>query len=91
MGEPLKAEMKKQPNIVFIITDQQRFDTINALGFDHMITPNLDRQAARGKEPSVFMSATSLRTRIEIIPHCRFIWITGTRAISSTVKSSQVE
>ncbi len=40
--------MGKRPNIVFIITDQQRFDTIAALGFDHMITPNLDRLAARG-------------------------------------------
>lgn len=40
--------MSKRPNIVFIITDQQRFDTIAALGFDHMITPNLDRLAGRG-------------------------------------------
>ena len=40
--------MSKRPNIVFIITDQQRYDTIAALGHDHMITPNLDRLAARG-------------------------------------------
>ena len=40
--------MTKRPNIVFIITDQQRYDTIAALGFDHMITPNLDRLAKRG-------------------------------------------
>lgn len=40
--------MPKQPNIVFIITDQQRFDTIAALGADHMITPNLDKLAKRG-------------------------------------------
>ena len=40
--------MSKKPNIVLIITDQQRFDTIAALGADHMITPNLDRLAARG-------------------------------------------
>lgn len=40
--------MSTQPNIVFIITDQQRFDTIAALGADHMITPNLDRLAKRG-------------------------------------------
>lgn len=31
-----------RPNIVLITTDQQRFDTINALGYDHMETPNLD-------------------------------------------------
>lgn len=24
-----------KPNIVFIITDQQRFDTIRALGYEH--------------------------------------------------------
>ena len=40
--------MTNRPNIVFIITDQQRYDTIAALGFDHMITPNLDKLAARG-------------------------------------------
>jgi len=36
------------PNIVFIITDQQRWDTINALGADWMITPNLDRLVREG-------------------------------------------
>jgi len=40
--------MKKRPNIVFIITDQQRYDTIAAMGFDHMITPNLDRLVKQG-------------------------------------------
>ena len=34
--------MTTQPNIIFIITDQQRFDTIAELGFDYMETPNLD-------------------------------------------------
>jgi len=37
-----------RPNIVFILTDQQRFDTIRALGFDYMDTPNLDRLADEG-------------------------------------------
>lgn len=36
------------PNIVLIITDQQRFDTINALGFPYMETPNLDRLVRAG-------------------------------------------
>lgn len=40
--------MDKRPNIVFIMTDQQRYDTIAALGFDHMITPNLDGLTQRG-------------------------------------------
>jgi len=32
-----------RPNIIFIITDQQRFDTIAAAGYDFMDTPHLDR------------------------------------------------
>lgn len=34
--------MKKKPNIVFILTDDQRFDTIHALGNKDIITPNMD-------------------------------------------------
>ena len=40
--------LDQRPNIIFIITDQQRFDTINALGFDHMDTPHLDRLVREG-------------------------------------------
>ena len=39
---------ERPPNIVFIITDQQRYDTIAALGFDYMDTPNLDRLVREG-------------------------------------------
>jgi arylsulfatase A-like enzyme len=38
----------QRPNIIFIITDQQRYDTIRALGFPYMDTPNLDRLAEEG-------------------------------------------
>ena len=38
----------QQPNIILIMTDQQRWDTINSWGFDHMITPAQDRLAAEG-------------------------------------------
>ncbi len=37
-----------RPNIIFIITDQQRYDTIRRLGFDYMDTPNLDRLVDEG-------------------------------------------
>ncbi len=37
-----------QPNVVLLFTDQQRHDTIRALGYDHMITPNLDRLVREG-------------------------------------------
>src|SRR4030095_7585071 len=32
-----------RPDILFIMTDQQRFDTIAALGNSHIYTPNMDR------------------------------------------------
>ncbi len=38
----------QRPNIVLIITDQQRFDSIAASGFPYMDTPNLDRFAHEG-------------------------------------------
>ncbi len=37
-----------RPNIVLIITDQQRYDTIRALGYDYMDTPSLDRLVNEG-------------------------------------------
>jgi len=39
---------QQRPNIILIITDQQRFDTINALGHKHVDTPNLDRLVNEG-------------------------------------------
>ena len=36
------------PNIIFIITDQQRFDTIRAAGYDYVDTPHLDRLMKEG-------------------------------------------
>ncbi|MCK5861113.1 MAG: sulfatase-like hydrolase/transferase, partial [Candidatus Hydrogenedentes bacterium] len=39
---------EKQPNILFVMTDQQRFDTIAALGNTDIYTPNYDRLVKRG-------------------------------------------
>ena len=41
MGEP-------RPNILFLFTDDQRFDTIRALGNEDVITPNMDRLVEEG-------------------------------------------
>ena len=38
----------RRPDILFIMTDQQRFDTIAALGNSHIYTPNMDRLVRRG-------------------------------------------
>ena len=45
-----------RPNILWICTDQQRHDTIHALGNEHIRTPNLDRLVAEGV---AFMNAYS--------------------------------
>ena len=37
--------MSKKPNVLFLFTDQQRFDTIHALGNERIITPALDELA----------------------------------------------
>ncbi len=42
------SESKQKPNILWLCTDQQRYDTIGALGNPHVDTPNLDKLVARG-------------------------------------------
>ena len=37
-----------RPNVLFVFTDDQRFDTLSALGNTEIDTPNLDRLAAMG-------------------------------------------
>ena len=39
---------ESMPNILWICTDQQRYDTIGALGNPHVSTPNIDRLVAEG-------------------------------------------
>jgi arylsulfatase A-like enzyme len=38
----------KQPNVILIMTDQQRYDTLNVLGARYMQTPHLDRLGTEG-------------------------------------------
>jgi len=52
--------MTRRPNVVLIITDQQRYDTIAALGYEHAVTPNLDRLVHEGVAfTHTFVSAPS--------------------------------
>lgn len=46
--QPAKPDDMRPRNIVIIKTDQQRADTIGALGHHHMVTPNLDRLVNEG-------------------------------------------
>ena len=43
-----EAAASGRPNIVLVITDQQRYDTIAALGHPYVDTPNLDRLVREG-------------------------------------------
>lgn len=49
---PAKAESMKRrakmPNILWICTDQQRYDTIHALGNEYIRTPNMDKLIETG-------------------------------------------
>ena len=38
----------KRPNIIFILTDDQRYGTVHALGNEEIQTPNIDALVARG-------------------------------------------
>ena len=42
------SKQDTRPNILWICTDQQRFDTITSLGNPHLRTPNLDKLVASG-------------------------------------------
>lgn len=43
-----KSTKSKRPNILWICTDQQRYDTIHALGNDYIRTPNIDKLVETG-------------------------------------------
>ena len=43
-----KPPPPRRPNVLFFFTDDQRFDTIAALGNPAIQTPNIDRLVARG-------------------------------------------
>ncbi|MCB0072387.1 MAG: sulfatase-like hydrolase/transferase, partial [Caldilineaceae bacterium] len=52
----MPASIGARPNILWICTDQQRWDTLGCYGNPHVHTPNLDRLAAQG---TVFTHAYS--------------------------------
>ena len=60
-----------QPNVLFVMTDQQRFDTIAALGNDHLYTPNFDRLVERG------VSFTNAYSQVPVCVPARYNYRTG--------------
>jgi len=47
-AEAPQTHTPKHPNILFLFSDDQRYDTIHALGNPHIHTPNLDRLCRSG-------------------------------------------
>src|SRR5512140_1006029 len=47
-GATLRAQQRRPPNFVVILTDDQRFDTVRALWGGETRTPNMDRLVRRG-------------------------------------------
>ncbi len=77
--------MADRPNIILIMTDQQRYDSIAALGFPYAITPNLDALVEKGvtltdchiNAPSCVPSRASLFTGY--YPHTTGVLANGQR------------
>ena len=64
--------MNKHPNVLIILTDDQRNDTIGALGNPHIHTPNLDELVHRGFAFEKQFCTTPICTpaRAEILTGC---------------------
>ena len=68
-----------RPNILFVMTDQQRADTIAAMGNPHIYTPNLDRLVARG------LAFTKAYSTCPVCVPARYTVRTGREPLKTTV------
>ncbi|MBL7133709.1 MAG: sulfatase [Phycisphaerae bacterium] len=57
---PQQGKPAKRPNVVFILTDDQRWDLMSCAGHKFLKTPNLDRVAAEGAQFLNMFVTTSL-------------------------------
>ena len=77
--------MARQPNVLFVMTDQQRADTIAALGNPHIHTPNFDRLVRRGA------ALTQAYTPTPVCVAARYAVRTGRSALTTRVFSNRCE
>ncbi|MHC4229035.1 MAG: sulfatase-like hydrolase/transferase [Planctomycetota bacterium] len=71
IGSPAFAASKRKPNVIYIMTDQQRKDTLRCCGNDKVQTPALDGLAQRG------VLFTSCYTTQPVCSPCRSSMVTG--------------
>ncbi len=72
--------MNQRPNVLFIFTDDQRFDTVSALGCKEIHTPNLDRVVAKG---TTFTNAHIMGgTHVAVCMPSRAMMLTGRNLFS---------
>src|SRR3954465_10498458 len=48
LAAPAPAADETPPNVVFVLTDDQRWDCLGIAGHPHLKTPNIDRLAKEG-------------------------------------------
>lgn len=83
--------MSKFPNIILIMTDQQRFDTIRALGAASYITPNLDRLVREGMTfDNCYCAAPTCMPSRAALFNCKFPGRTGVYSNSDSWGESWV-
>ncbi len=76
-------QKKKSPNIVFIITDQQRYDSMGCTGNPFAVTPNLDALAAEGTvfDRCITANAVCCPSRASVVsglyPSAHGLWTNG--------------
>lgn len=75
---------QRPPNVLFVVTDQQRFDTIGALGNEQIATPNIDRLWRRGM---AFENAYSLTP---VCVPARYTMYSGLGAMKSQIYSNEI-
>ena len=68
----VRQPRERRPNVLFLLTDDQRPDTIHALGNPNIDTPNLDALARRGVAFTRAVCANPICTpsRAEILSGC---------------------
>ena len=76
-GQAAQPE-KKQPHIILIMTDQQRWDALGCAGNEAVISPNVDRLAADGhlfcfQLPHSLFSLTINKLNVRMVQSCHMI------------------